>query len=622
MATKLQIRRDTASNWTSANPTLSAGEFGYETDTNKLKIGNGSTAWTSLDYFVGDINTYLAGGNVQHIIPAGNELYDLGDSDSRFRDLYLSGSTIRLGSVTLSVDSSNALVLPSGTKLGSVNVLDSAGVQSVIDQTYIRNNQIKYSTAQFTDSAFVTTQINNLIDGAPGTLNTLNEIAAALNDDDSAYGTLLALINAKTNYDSADTLGLIDSAYVQARQTSGGSGTVDSDQVISIINNNTNSGFAKYRYTATAGQTVFQDSDASGNILSFDPNSTIVFYNGVMLDETTDYTASNNAITLTSGADAGVSLSVVKFGVGYGGPTFTWGGDRGIMMGGNGQLDIDYWSIATPGNASLFGVISSSSQGYSFGSSCGDGTKVCNAATGAPSSPVNTILYVTASSTGNASDFGDLTQARLQAGSLGDGTYGYWMGGTTNYSNGSSSAVNVIDYVTLATTGNASDFGDLLEARMDTQSTGTNGSIGLIAGGQISGSSYTNTIQSFTTGTPGNASDFGDLTATKRGSSGTSDTTRFCNIGGIGDGTGTSNVIDYVTMASSGNAQDFGDLNRAASVGGACSDGTYATHAGGNPTAARAEIQYFTIQTLGNASDFGDLQDNHYNADCWSGSSS
>ena len=46
--TKIQIRRDTAANWTSTNPTLASGEIGFETDTNKLKIGNGSTLWASL----------------------------------------------------------------------------------------------------------------------------------------------------------------------------------------------------------------------------------------------------------------------------------------------------------------------------------------------------------------------------------------------------------------------------------------------------------------------------------------------------------------------------------------------------------------------------------------------
>lgn len=49
----LQLRRDTAANWTSANPTLAAGEAGYETDTAKLKVGDGTTAWTSLGYFTG-----------------------------------------------------------------------------------------------------------------------------------------------------------------------------------------------------------------------------------------------------------------------------------------------------------------------------------------------------------------------------------------------------------------------------------------------------------------------------------------------------------------------------------------------------------------------------------------
>ena len=52
MAVQIQIRRGTASLWTSTNPTVAAGEFGYETDTGKLKIGDGSTAWTSLSYWV------------------------------------------------------------------------------------------------------------------------------------------------------------------------------------------------------------------------------------------------------------------------------------------------------------------------------------------------------------------------------------------------------------------------------------------------------------------------------------------------------------------------------------------------------------------------------------------
>lgn len=51
--TQVQVRRDTAANWTSANPTLAAGEPGFETDTRQLKIGDGATAWTALSYIAG-----------------------------------------------------------------------------------------------------------------------------------------------------------------------------------------------------------------------------------------------------------------------------------------------------------------------------------------------------------------------------------------------------------------------------------------------------------------------------------------------------------------------------------------------------------------------------------------
>jgi len=58
VVTQIQVRRGTASQWTSANPTLAAGEWGFETDTGKVKIGTGATAWTSLSYIgAGDVTT-------------------------------------------------------------------------------------------------------------------------------------------------------------------------------------------------------------------------------------------------------------------------------------------------------------------------------------------------------------------------------------------------------------------------------------------------------------------------------------------------------------------------------------------------------------------------------------
>jgi hypothetical protein len=56
VVTQIQVRRGTASQWTSANPTLASGEWGYETDTGKVKIGDGTTAWNS--------EPYIGGGDV------------------------------------------------------------------------------------------------------------------------------------------------------------------------------------------------------------------------------------------------------------------------------------------------------------------------------------------------------------------------------------------------------------------------------------------------------------------------------------------------------------------------------------------------------------------------------
>ena len=65
VVTQIQIRRGTAAQWTSSNPTLASGEQGFETDTNKMKIGDGSTAWNSLAYAItgalGTVTSITAG---------------------------------------------------------------------------------------------------------------------------------------------------------------------------------------------------------------------------------------------------------------------------------------------------------------------------------------------------------------------------------------------------------------------------------------------------------------------------------------------------------------------------------------------------------------------------------
>jgi len=117
MATRMQQRRGTAAQWTSANPILAAGEIGFETDTGKFKMGNGSSAWSALSYFA---------------------------------------------------DASD---------------FDTTAIESTIDSK-------------------VATAVNNLVAGAPAALNTLNELAVAINSDSSFASTITNALSQKAGVDS------------------------------------------------------------------------------------------------------------------------------------------------------------------------------------------------------------------------------------------------------------------------------------------------------------------------------------------------------------------------------------------------------------------------------------
>ena len=173
----------------------------------------------------------------------------------------------------------------------------------------------------------------------------------------------------------------------------------------------------------------------------------------------------------------------------------------------------------------------------------------------------NVLDYITFSSEGNATDFGDLSNSREQFASCGNTTRGVFAGG------GYTSTSNVIDYITIASTGNVTDFGDMLAAASTMPSGVTSSSTrGLMMGGQPS--SYQDVIQYITIASTGNATDFGDLTVAMGFGFGTSNATRaVCSRDGIYHGKN----IDVVTIASTGNATDFGDiLTSARGQSGAC----------------------------------------------------
>jgi len=204
----------------------------------------------------------------------------------------------------------------------------------------------------------------------------------------------------------------------------------------------------------------------------------------------------------------------------------------------------------------------------------------------------NVLQYVTIAATGNATDFGDLTVARYAIASFSDATRGIWAGATTT-----------IDYVTIASTGNATDFGDLKYSGRSQIGGCADDTRGIYAG--------TKRIEYITIQTTGNAAIFGNLTSNRTFLAAEADATR-----GVFAGGGALNTIDYVTIQTTANAIDFGDLLTSYYYGtGSCADATRALWAGGWLSyATYGTIQYSTIQTTGNATSFGGLSVARYRA--------
>ena len=197
MAVRIQFRRGTAAEWTSANPTLAAGELGYETDTTKFKLGDGSTAWTSLGYggvSQADIDNAVA--NVIDLAPGAldtlNELAASIGDDADFAN-------------TVANNIANAV---------SDHNDDTTGVHGIEDTSLLETTsgaQNKANAAVQTAQSYTDNAIANLIDSSPATLDTLNELAAALGDDANFSTTVTNNLANKISF-VADTAANLASA--------------------------------------------------------------------------------------------------------------------------------------------------------------------------------------------------------------------------------------------------------------------------------------------------------------------------------------------------------------------------------------------------------------------------
>ena len=298
-------------------------------------------------------------------------------------------------------------------------------------------------------------------------------------------------------------------------------------------------------------------------------------------------------------------------------PDSQTGGARGVFGGGTTPTPvatIDYITISTTGNAISFGSLTGS---YSIRGACASPTRGVWSGGYSPSpgsSPfgrVNVIDYVTISSTGNAIDFGDTAGGTKRQGQSGfsNSTRGIF---TSGYEIDFAPAAyrNTLEYITIATTGNAISFGNISAGACAANATCASSTRGIIAGGE---SPVTNIINFVTISTLGNTADFGDLTKVIYDIGGCSNATRGVLAGGYVAPVYV-NTIDYITISTLGNAVSFGTLTTATrGMTGACASSTRGVWGGGYVTPAATNIiDYVNITTTGNAIDFGDLTSARY----------
>ena len=215
--------------------------------------------------------------------------------------------------------------------------------------------------------------------------------------------------------------------------------------------------------------------------------------------------------------------------------------------------------------------------------------------------------YITVGSTGDATDFGNLQTARSYGtgGGASNGTLLFSTGGGNQLPGESFVVLDSMEFFTIASTGNGTDAGNLSATRY--YNTQTDGNTRYISAG---GSDTAVNIMEYNDfSTSANVSDFGDLgAAAKKGSSAAS-VTRAVFQCGLYDGSNGTNVMEFVTVASTGNATDFGNLDTGVEEAGGTSNGTLGEFFGGTNSGGTGQniCQKITIASTGNASDTGDI---------------
>jgi hypothetical protein len=143
MSVQILFRRGTAAQWTSANPILGNGEPGYETDTGRLKVGNGTDTWSILSYIEGEAG--VADGNTTYSISAETAT---GGADIRLLGSDASTDSVRIAAgtnVTVTRTDANTITIASTATGGEGGATDLDGLTDVVILSPTSGQVLKYN---------------------------------------------------------------------------------------------------------------------------------------------------------------------------------------------------------------------------------------------------------------------------------------------------------------------------------------------------------------------------------------------------------------------------------------------------------------------------------------------
>jgi len=220
-----------------------------------------------------------------------------------------------------------------------------------------------------------------------------------------------------------------------------------------------------------------------------------------------------------------------------------------------------------------------------------------------PGGVVAKIDYINIASTGNAQDFGDMVNGIFASAGMSSRTRAVISGGRQTPGN-----VSDIQRLEMASLGNTVDWGvNPLNSLSYGSGAVSNQTRGITMGGANTSNTALTDIQFLSIASAGTINDFGDISEAKNYLSSVNSPTRGLCSGGTQPG--QVNTMEFITIASTGDAQDFGDLTVHGYRTGGCMSSTRGLIAFGETPAGdtKKNIDFVTMATLGNAADFGDL---------------